>query len=149
MTRFVTIFWLLLGLISAPHSGFAADPFWGADPTWSLLHEPAVEQELKLSPTQSLQFRTLLDGLDETFFPLRNQPRDEGSKQATAILEQAAKSLETLLSKAQFRRFAEIQVRLQGTGVRRPTTSGLRGAQDNAPRRTDRWPGQTVRDDSG
>lgn len=117
MTRFVTIFWLLLGLISAPHSGFAADPFWGADPTWSLLHEPAVEQELKLSPPQSLQFRTLLDGLDEKFFPLRNQPRDEGSRQATAILGQASKSLESLLTKAQFRRFAEIQVRLQGTGA--------------------------------
>ena len=117
MTRFVTILWLLLGLISATHSGFAADPFWGADPTWSLLHEPAVEQELKLSPAQSLQFRTLLDGLDEKFFPLRNQPRDEGSKQATAILGQTVKSLESLLTKAQFRRFAEIQVRLQGTGA--------------------------------
>lgn len=29
-TRFVTILWLLFGWISAPHSGYAADPFWGA-----------------------------------------------------------------------------------------------------------------------
>jgi len=117
MTRLVTIPWLLLGLITTLHSGFAADPFWGADPTWSLLHEPAIEQELKLSPAQSQQFRTLLDGLDAKFFPLRNQPRDAGGKQAGAILQQAFTSLESLLTKAQLRRFAEIQVRLQGTGA--------------------------------
>lgn len=115
MTRFLTIVWLLLTSMSAPLSGFSADPFWGADPTWSLLHEPALEQELKLTPAQSQQFRTLLDGLDAKFFPLRNQPRDKGSKQATEILAHAAKSLESLLTKAQLRRLAEIQVRLQGT----------------------------------
>ena len=117
MTRFVTAFWLLLACIAAPNSGSAADPFWGADPTWSLLHEPAIGQELKLSPAQSQQFRTLLDGLDAKFFPLRNQPRDEGGRQAGAILQQAFTSLESLLTKAQLRRFAEIQVRLQGTGA--------------------------------
>lgn len=117
MTRLVTILWLLLGLISTPLPGFAADPFWGADPTWSLLHEPAIEQELKLSPAQSRQFRGLLDGLDAKFFPLRNRPHDEGSTPAEAILEQAAKGLESLLTRAQARRFAEIHVRLQGTGA--------------------------------
>jgi peroxiredoxin len=117
MTRLMTVLWLLFALIVAPRFVFAADPFWGADPVWSLLHEPAVEQELKLSPAQSQRFRGLLDGLDVKFFPLRNQPRDEGSKQAAAILEQATKSLQTLLTKDQFRRFAEIQVRLQGTGA--------------------------------
>jgi len=117
--------------MSAPHSAFAADPFWGADPAWSLLHEPAIEQELKLSPAQSRQFRDLLDGLDVKFFPLRNQPREEGSKQVTAILEQAAKRLETLLTKDQFRRFVEIQVRLQGTGAL--LQDGLAKLMDYAP----------------
>ena len=115
MTRFMAVLWLVLALMSAPHSGFAADPFRGADPTWGLLHEPAIEQELKLSPAQSQQFRVLLNGLDAKFFPLRNQPGDQGSKQAAAILEHAARNLETLLTKPQFRRFAEVQVRLQGT----------------------------------
>ncbi len=117
MTRFVPAIWLLLALITTPHTGFAADPFWGADPTWSLLHEPAIEQELKLSPTQTQRFRALLDGLDAHFFPLRNQPRDKGGQQAGAILEEAATSLEALLTKAQVRRLAEIQVRLHGTGA--------------------------------
>jgi len=117
MTRFVITLWILLVALTAAHPGLAADPFWGADPTWRLLHEPAIERELKLSPAQSRQFRTLLDGLDARFFPLRNQPHDEGSRQAAAILEQAATSLESLLTTAQRRRFAEIQVRLQGTGA--------------------------------
>jgi peroxiredoxin len=117
MTRFVTILGLLLGWISAPPAGFAADPFWGADPTWSLLHEPAVEQELKLSPAQSRQFRRLLDGLDAKFFPVRNLPHEEASRQAAAILEEAATSLDSLLTEAQVRRLAEIHVRRQGTGA--------------------------------
>ncbi|GDX95364.1 thioredoxin [Planctomycetia bacterium] len=117
MTRIMTGVWLLLALIAAPRTGFAADPFWGADPTWNLLHEPAIEQELKLSPAQNQQLRALLDGLDAKFFPLRNQPREGGSKQAAAIVEQAVNGMESLLTKAQSRRFAEIRVRLQGTGV--------------------------------
>ena len=117
MTRFGPILWLPLALLAAPHSAFAADPFWGADPTWSLLHEPAIAQELKLSPDQSQRVRALLDGLDAKFFPLRNQPHDEGGKQAGAILEQAISGFGSLLTEAQLRRFAEIQVRLQGTGA--------------------------------
>lgn len=113
----VPIVWFVLAVISATRPAFAADPFWGADATWSLLHEPAVEQELKLSPAQAQGFRALLDGLDAKFFPLRNQPRDDGNKQAAAILEQAANGLETLLTKSQVRRFAEIQIRVQGTGA--------------------------------
>ena len=117
MTRFLTPLWLLIVLTAPMHSGLAADPFWGADPTWQLLHEPAIEQELKLSPAQSRQFRTELDRLDAQFFPLRNQSRDQGAKHAGAILEQASTSLESVLTKAQRRRFVEIQVRLQGTGA--------------------------------
>jgi hypothetical protein len=62
--------------------GVAADPFWGADPAWSLIHEPAVEQELKLSSAKSreLRSRSLLDGLDARFFPLRNRPPEEAAK---------------------------------------------------------------------
>jgi len=72
---------------------------------------------LKLSPAQNQRFRALLDGLDARFFPLRNQPHDEGGRRARAIVEEAATSLESLLTKAQVRRLAEIQVRLQGTGA--------------------------------
>ncbi|MEI7863618.1 MAG: hypothetical protein WCJ21_13345, partial [Planctomycetota bacterium] len=54
---------LLAGLIAGETHSPGADPFWGADPAWSLLHEPAVVRELALTPRQSQQFRTLLDEL--------------------------------------------------------------------------------------
>jgi len=106
---------LLAGFITGVSRCPAADPFWGADPAWSLLHEPAVEKELVRTPTQSQQFRGLLDELDAKFFPLRNKPNDEAAKGAAEILGDATSRLETLLSEPQFRRFVEIQTRQQGT----------------------------------
>ncbi len=106
---------LLAGLVNGVSRSPAADPFWGADPAWSLLHEPAVARELVLTPTQSQQFRGLLDELDAKFFPLRNKPNDEATKGAAEILADATSRLEPLLSEPQFRRLVEIQTRQQGT----------------------------------
>ena len=106
---------LLAGLITGDSRSPAADPFWGADPAWTLLHEPAVVQELVLTPTQRQQFHGLLDELDAKFFPLRNKPNDEAAKAAAEILAEAASRLEDLLSEPQFRRFTELQTRQQGT----------------------------------
>lgn len=106
---------LLAGLITGTSRCPAADPFWGADPAWSLLHEPAVVKELALPPTQSQQFRGLLDEVDAKFFPLRNKPNDEAAKGAAEILADTTSRLESLLSESQFRRFVEIQTRQQGT----------------------------------
>lgn len=106
---------LLAGFLAGVSRSPAADPFWGADPAWSLLHEPAVERELKLSPAKSRDFRSLLDELDAEFFPLRNKPNHEATKGAAEILAEATSRLETLLSEPQFRRLVEIQTRQQGT----------------------------------
>ena len=106
---------LLAGLIIGVGRSPAADPFWGADPAWSLLHEPAVARELVLTPTQSRQFRGLLDELDAKFFPLRNKPNDDAAKGSAEILADATARFETLLSEPQFRRLVEIQTRQQGT----------------------------------
>jgi len=107
----------LAGLIAGETPSPAADPFWGADPAWSLLHEPAVVRELSLTPTQSQQFRALLDELDAKFFPLRNKPNDAAATGATKIMAEAASRLETLLSTQQFLRLTEIQTRQQGTAA--------------------------------
>ena len=106
---------LLAGLITGVSRSPAADPFWGADPAWSLLHEPAVMQELALTPTQREQYCGLLDELDAKFFPLRNRPTDEATKGAAEILADATSRLEALLSEPQFRRLSAIQTRQQGT----------------------------------
>ena len=111
LAAFAVLVWLVALRSPSP----AADPFWGTDPAWSLLHEPAVARELTLTPTQSRQLRSLLDELDAEFFPLRNKPREEAAKGGTEILAEASTRLEAMLSKAQFRRLAEIQSRQQGT----------------------------------
>jgi len=108
---------LLAGLIAGATPSPAAEPFWGADQAWSLLHEPAVARELALTPTQSQQFRALLDELDAKFFLLRNKPKDVASTGATEILVDAASRLKTLLSTQQFLRLTEIQTRQQGTAA--------------------------------
>ena len=110
-----------LGLLAALVIGGgrvpAADPFAGADPAWSLLHEPAVAHELALTPPQGRQFRALLDELDARCFPLRNRPTAEAVEGAAAITAEATTRLETILSGPQFRRFTEIQTRQQGTAA--------------------------------
>jgi peroxiredoxin len=106
---------LLVGGLAFQRPTPAADPFWGADPAWTLLHEPAVWRELELSSEQSRQFHGLLDGLDARFFPLRNKPEAEATKGAGEVLADATRQLQSVLSEAQLRRLAEIQSRQQGT----------------------------------
>lgn len=97
--------------------GSAADPFWGADPAWSLIHEPAVEQELRLSPAKCREFRSLLDEFDARFFPLRNRPPEEAAKGVEESVAALTEKLQALLSNTQFRRLMEIQTRQQGTAA--------------------------------
>jgi thiol-disulfide isomerase/thioredoxin len=112
--------------------GAAADPFRGADPAWNLIHEPAVERELRLSPAQQREFRGLLGELDAGLFPLRNRPAAEADAGARNTLATLERQLERLLSAAQMRRWAEIQVRRQGTAaLLRP---GVAGARHYTPR---------------
>ncbi len=112
---FAAVFLVVTSVIVS--SSRAADPFWGADPAWSLIHEPAVEKELKLSPAKSREFRRLLDEFDGRFFPLRNRPQEEAAKGVTETLAALTDRLRSLLSEAQFRRLGEIQARQQGTAA--------------------------------
>lgn len=106
--------------------GWAADPFWGADPAWSLIHEPAVERELKLPPAKSRDFRKLLDECDAKVFPLRNKPSEEAAKGVTEVMGELSKGLQVVLSEPQLRRVAEIQTRQLGTtALLRPGLASL------------------------
>jgi thiol-disulfide isomerase/thioredoxin len=127
---------LLIASLVLPSSlGLAADPFWGADPAWSLIHEPAVERELRLSPAKSRDFRRLLDECDAGFFPLRNRPPEEAAKGVTEAMAQLTKKLQVLLSEPQFRRLTEIQTRQQGTAaLLRP---GLSSRLDYTPKQAE------------
>ena len=130
MSRYLhTTFELLVAsfiLFAASGLGMAADPFWDADPAWSLIHEPAVERDLKLSPSTSRDLRRLLDEYDARFFPLRNKPSSEAAKSVSDAMAHLSKKLQEILSEPQFRRLVEIQTRQQGTGaLLRPGLSSL------------------------
>src|SRR5437764_976294 len=86
----------------------AIDPYLGNDPYWVLLHEPAVVEELNLSPEQRTQYSELLDKLDLRFFPLRNEPNREATAGMTEILEDVQKQLKSVLGTEQQKRLNEI-----------------------------------------
>ena len=136
MTRYCIAACVLVAMSAALPTSRAADPFWGADPAWNLIHEPAVEKELKLSPAKSREFRRLLDEFDAKFFPLRNKPPNQAAKGVTETMADLTNRLQSLLSESQFRRLAEIQTRQQGTAaLLRP---GLMTLMDYDPQQKER-----------
>jgi peroxiredoxin len=92
-----------------------ADPFPGIDPSWILLHEPAVREELKLSASQRQAFTKLMDGLDLRIFPLRNKSQDEMLPALAKVFDEGKQGLKTLLRPAQHQRLNEILMRRLGT----------------------------------
>ena len=105
---------VLVGFMAGPRPGAAADPFWGADPLWNLLHEPAVSRAMGLSPAQRRRVRGVLDEVDAKFFPLRNQPPATSGPVAAALLTDTQDRLAAILSPTQMRRLAEIGIRQRG-----------------------------------
>jgi thiol-disulfide isomerase/thioredoxin len=113
----------LLGCFSLAQ---AADPFQGASPVWSLIHEPAVLADLDPSRDQLRTLRNLLDAVDVRFFPLRNQPTEQANQAAEEILNGLTARLETLLTKQQFQRLLQIQLYgLGASALTRPELDGL------------------------
>lgn len=114
-TRLVAVVGMAIGLVGAAGVGRAADPFHGADPVWSLLHEPALARELRLSAAQQPRFRALLDEHDARLFPLRNRSGDDAARDVTAVIDALLEQVQGVLDNRQWRRFTEVRTRLYGT----------------------------------
>lgn len=128
ITQIITaIVTLLIGVSQA----MAIDPYVGNDPWWVLLHEPSVVKELKLSDSQKVQYRQLLDRLDIRFFPLRNQSHDRVTTGLKAILSEAREGMTSILDNDQQQRLEEILFQHQGnaTFLRPEIVSGLKLSQ--------------------
>ena len=93
----------------------AIDPYAGNDPYWVLLHEPAVIDELKLTPEQKASYRERLDLLDLQFFALRNKPQQEAMAGAAKIISEARTFVNSLLAPAKNKRLSEILLQRTGT----------------------------------
>src|SRR5207244_1423258 len=88
-------------LLSAILSSLALSVATGADdpapidPYWSLIHDQAVLDDLKLTSDQRTSWREILDPLDLRCFPLRNKSAVE----AAAGFAKAAADAKTQLTK--------------------------------------------------
>src|SRR5213083_2110721 len=86
---------ILLSLVLSVATG-ADDPA-PSDPYWSLIHDQAVLDDLKLTADQRTSWREVLDPLDLRCFPLRNKSAAEAeagfAKAAAEAKAQLAKVL--------------------------------------------------------
>jgi thiol-disulfide isomerase/thioredoxin len=98
-------------------SASSDEPEAAGEPYWTLLHEPAVVAELKLTATQRASYQELLDGLDLRFFPFRNKSREEATAGLVKLVEEAQQKLKTLLKPEQLRRFNEVVFWRLGTAT--------------------------------
>ncbi|HEY2411661.1 MAG TPA: redoxin domain-containing protein [Pirellulaceae bacterium] len=100
----------LSGLALAAH----ADDLAPADPYWSLVHDQAVLDDLKLSPQQLADWRTTLDPLDLACFKLQNKSAADAKPALAKLLTETKAQLGKVLSAQQTQRLDQIVVRAQG-----------------------------------
>src|SRR5436190_7279354 len=85
-----------------------------ADPFWSLVHDQAVLDDLKLTPEQQKAWRDVLDPLDLRCFPLRNKSAAEAEAGFAKAAAEAKAQLAKVLKPQQAQRLDQIVVRAQG-----------------------------------
>src|SRR5262245_4688289 len=84
------------------------------DPYWSLVHDQAVLDDLKLSADQQRAWRDVLDPLDLRCFPLRNKSAAEAEAGFAKAAADAKTQLTKVLKPQQAQRLDQIVVRAQG-----------------------------------
>jgi thiol-disulfide isomerase/thioredoxin len=91
-----------------------ADDVAPLDPYWSLVHDQAVLDDLKLTAEQRKAWREALDPLDVRCFPLRNKSAAEATAGFAKAAADARTQLAKILKPQQAQRLDQIVVRAQG-----------------------------------
>ncbi len=91
-----------------------ADDAAPTDPYWSLVHDQAVLDDLKLSPDQLNAWREALDPLDLRCFPFRNRSAAQAEAGFAKAAAEARAQLTKILKAQQAQRLDQIVVRAQG-----------------------------------
>jgi thiol-disulfide isomerase/thioredoxin len=99
----------------APLAG--AEELATTDPYWSLVHDEAVLDELKLTNEQRSAFRKVLDPLDVACFSLRNKSAEAAAAGFAKAAAEARAELGKVLKPLQAQRLEQIALRSQGAGV--------------------------------
>lgn len=92
----------------------AGESFAELEPYWTLLHEPAVIEELDLTDSQRDQYGEVLDDLDVRFFPLRSKSREEAEAGSLKLIIEAKEKLTSMLKAPQRQRLSELTLRRMG-----------------------------------
>ena len=85
------------------------------DRYWTLIHDQAILDDLKLSPQQQAAWRKALDPLDVSFFPYRGRSAAEAAAALNERCTQAKDALAKIMTPPQRERLEKLQVRLEGT----------------------------------
>ena len=94
-------------------SGFAADPFEGADPIWNLLHSPAVLKSLGVTVPNQKKLRSVLDRYDIKFLPYRNQSPDETRAEVQDLWNKMLTEVKQDFSSIQWNLLTQIAQKIQ------------------------------------
>jgi thiol-disulfide isomerase/thioredoxin len=103
-----------LALTCSLHVDALADDAGPFDPFWSLVHDAAVLDDLKLTAQQRKDWREKLDVLDLRCFPLRNKSAAEADSGFAKLNADAKGELGKILRPQQSQRLEQIVVRVQG-----------------------------------
>ena len=107
-------------------SGFAADPFEGADPIWNLLHSPAVLKSMRVTAPNQKKLRSVLDRYDIKFLPYRNQSPDETRAEVQDLWNKMLTELKQDFSSIQWNLLTQIAQKIQAQPADRKQYLGLR-----------------------
>lgn len=100
--------------IATLHTAAGSDDPAPSDPYWSLVHDQAVLDDLKLSADQQKAWREALNPLDLKCFPLRNRSAAEAEAGFANAAAEARNQLAKVLKPQQAQRLDQIVVRAQG-----------------------------------
>ena len=106
-------------------SGFAADPFEGADPIWNLLHSPTVQKSLRITPSNQKKIRSLLDRYDIEFLPYRNQSPDKTQAEVQELWTKMLAEAKQSFSPTQWNSLTQIAQKIQAQPADRKQYLGL------------------------
>lgn len=112
---FSRVVWMCsLVLVIGSRGLLGAETFAELEPYWTLLHEPAVIEELELTDSQREQYFKALDDLDVRFFPLRNKSREEAEAGSVKLITEAKDKMKSVLKASQRQRVSELTLRRMG-----------------------------------
>ncbi len=85
------------------------------DRYWTLIHDQAILDDLKISQQQQAAWQKALDPLDVSFFPYRGKTAAAAAAALTERCATAKDALAKIMTPAQRERLEKLQVRLEGT----------------------------------